>query len=123
MTKLADTHKNTNLVANPPDIEMTDLINKAHINILPSFNSTGIKLKLIHALFKGRHCVANEAAVEGSGVESACYIGNNANAMVSIIAELYNRPFTEEEISLRNRLLPSLFNNKTNAQQLIQWIW
>jgi len=123
LIKLANAHKNTNLVGNPPDIEMTDLINKAHINILPSFNSTGIKLKLIHALFKGKHCVVNEAAVEGSGVESACYIGTNANAMVSIVAELYNRPFTEEEISLRSRLLPSLFNNRINAQQLIQWIW
>lgn len=123
LIKLANAHKNANLVANPPDIEMTDLIKKAHINILPSFNSTGIKLKLVHALFKGKHCVVNEAAVEGSGVESACYIGNTARAMVSIIAELYNRPFTEDEINIRSRLLPSLFNNKINAQQLIQWIW
>lgn len=123
LTKLVLDYSHTNLVANPPNKEMKDLIEKAHINILPSFNSTGIKLKLIHALYMGKHCVVNEAAVEGSGVESACYIGGSATRITSIISQLYNQPFTEEDINLRKTILPALFNNRKNARQLIRWLF
>ena len=56
-------HKNENicLVANPSLKEMDELIKKAHIHILPSFNKTGIKIKLLHALFIGRFVVTNLA--------------------------------------------------------------
>jgi len=102
---------------------MNDLVANAHIHVLPSFNSTGIKLKLINALFNGRHCIVNEAAVDGSGLEAACHIGVNADAIASIITQLYHHPFSEEEIMLRKKLLPSIFDNQKNARQLIQWIY
>jgi len=111
------------LIENPSEEEMKDLISNAHIHILPSMNSTGIKLKLINALFNGRHCVVNEAAIEGTGLEAACHTGTNAAAISAIILQLYNLPFGEEEILLRKKLLPQIFDNKKNAERLIQWIW
>jgi len=111
------------LVANPDEKEMQDLIAKAHIHILPSFNATGIKLKLVNALFNGRHCVVNKATVEGSGLEEACHIAEDAKSCKTIIEQLYAVPFTKEEIELRHRLLDNLFNNDTNARQMIEWIW
>jgi len=116
-------NKNVNIVRNPSDAELNDLIAKAHIHVLPSFNKTGIKLKLINALYNGRHCVVNDEAVEGSGLEDACHIGTKGYAMASIISQLYHHPFREEEINLRKRLLGQIFNNKANARQLIQSIW
>ena len=62
---------------------MQDLIGKAHINVLPSFNATGIKLKLVNALFNGRHCLVNEATAEGSGLESACFVAHDADEMMA----------------------------------------
>jgi len=115
--------KQAKLVANPSDEELNDLIFKAQIHVLPSFNNTGIKLKLINALFNGRHCVVNDEAVEGSGLEDACYIGTTSLAIASIITQLYHHPFGEEEINLRKKLLSQIFNNKVNAKQLIQLIW
>ena len=116
-------NKNVRLVPNPSEDELTDLVTKAQINVLPSFNNTGIKLKLINALYNGRHCVVNEEAVFGSGLEDACHIGTTSSAIASIIIQLYHHPFSEEEINLRKRLLGQLFNNKENAQRLIQLIW
>ena len=116
-------NSNVSLIANPSDNHLKDLIEKAQINVLPSFNNTGIKLKLINALYNGRHCVVNEAGVLGSGLEDACHIGTTANAIASIITQLYYHPFGEEEINLRRRLLGQMFNNKENAQRLIQLIW
>jgi hypothetical protein len=117
--------QHTCLIADPSESEMNDLIRKAHINVLPCFNKnvTGIRLKLLHALYQGRHCVVNDPMVEGTGLESTCHIGTNANAFASIIAQLYHRPFGEEEIDLRKRLLYSVYDNDKNSRQLIQWLW
>lgn len=114
---------NISLVANPTDDEMNNLIRNAHINVLPSFNNTGIKLKLINALYNGRHCVVNPAGVSGSDLDAACHVGTNADAIASIITQLSYQPFAEEEIALRKKLLPAIFDNKANAEKLIQWIW
>jgi hypothetical protein len=123
LSKCAHLCQHTCLVANPSDKEMNDLIRKAHIHIIPSFNNTGIKLKLLHALYKGRHCVVNPAAVEGSSLEAACHVGNNANALAAIIMQLHHQPFTEEEIRLRKEILEDTFDNDINAQKIIAWLY
>ncbi len=104
---------------------MDDLISGAQINVLPALNknSTGIKLKLLHGIFQGRHCLVNEAMVTGTGLEAACHIGKNANAFASIILQLFHRPFTNEEIILRNKLLSEVYDNKKNAEKLITWLY
>jgi glycosyltransferase involved in cell wall biosynthesis len=116
-------HNHICLVANPSEKEMQDLIQKAQINVLPSFNNTGIKLKLLNAVFCGRHCLVNEAAVLGSAIGPACHVASNAGAFQSIIAQLFRRPFWDEEIELRQGLLQTYYNNCENARRLIQWIW
>src|SRR5258705_6715163 len=98
-------NKNAYIISNPTDAELNDLIAKAQIHVLPSFNKTGIKLKLINALYNGRHCVVNDEAVEGSGLEDTCHIGTTSQAIASIITQLYHHRFGEEEISLRKKLL------------------
>lgn len=120
---LAQENGHTCIVANPSDKEIQDMIGKAHINVLPSYTTTGIKIKLVNTIFNGRHCVVNEATVAGSGLEPACHIGTNANAFREIIAQLYHQPFTTEEISLRQRLLANKFNNEINAMKIVRWIF
>ena len=123
LIKWAHLCQHTCLVADPSEKEMNDLIRKAHINILPSFNNTGIKLKMLHVLYGGRHCVVNPAAVEGSELEPACHIGNGANALTSIISQLYHQPFGEEEIRLRKKILGDMFDNEAHAQKIIAWLY
>lgn len=123
LERAAANQGHTCVVANPSEQELQDMIGKAQINVLPSFNCTGIKLKLLNALFNGRHCVVNDATVHSTGLEPACHIGSNAQAFKSIIIQLYHKPFAEEEIMLRKKLLDTTFNNDQNAQRLIQWIW
>ncbi len=125
LQKIAHLYQHTCLVADPTESEMNDLIRKAHINVLPCFNKniTGIRLKLLHALYEGRHCVVNEPMVKGTGLEGACHIGTNANGFASIIMQLYHQPFTNEEVVLRKKLLADTYNNEKNTLQLIQWLY
>ena len=125
LQKMAHLCQHTCLVADPTETEINDLVRKAHINVLPSFNSqsTGIRLKLLHALFEGRHCVVNEQMLKGTGLDAACHRGTTASAFASIIAQLYHQPFTQEEILLRKKLLCSDYDNEKNTRRLIQWLW
>lgn len=123
LEKIAHLCKHTCLVANPSEDEINDLIQKAHVNILPSFNNTGLKLKLLHALFQGRHCVVNDAAVDGTGLAGACHVGNNADELAGIVSELYHTPFTQEEVDARKKLFCNNYNNSKSAEQLNQWLF
>ena len=123
LQQLAHDHQHTCLVANPTDKEMQDMISKAHIHVLPSLNSTGVKLKLLNAIFNGRHCLVNKAGVEGSGVENFCYIASDGKSFKQKIEELYLLPFTQEEIQQRQGLLQTIYNNETNARQLVTFLW
>jgi hypothetical protein len=123
--KLAELCQHTCLVADPDESEMNDLVRKAQVNVLPSFNKriTGIKLKLLHALFEGRHCLVNDQMVEGTGLKEACHIGTSANAFASIVMQLFYQPFAREEIILRDQLLQKSYDNEKNALLLTQWLW
>lgn len=117
-------HRNENvcLVANPSSIEMDDLIRKAQVHVIPSFNRTGVKIKLLNALFNGRFVVTNVDAVEESGFEMLCNLAGTPLEYKKILEQLMNVPFTENDIRKRQKILEA-FDNQKNAQELMRWIW
>lgn len=121
--KLVQKNSNVYLKANPSGYEMNELIRKAHINVLPSFNSTGIKLKLLNALFNGKHCLINAAAVQGTGLESLCTIAGNSESFKDNITILNKRLFTNTDKKLREEILLTRYNNKENAEELMRLIY
>lgn len=123
LQQLARDHQHTCLVANPSEKEMQDMISKAHIHVLPSLNNTGIKLKLLNALFNGRYCLVNKAAVEGSGLEDYCTVAENEISFQQQIEALYQQPFTEQEMQQRQQLLQTTYNNEQNAKELMTFLW
>jgi len=115
-------NKNVQLVENPDQEKMEELIKNAQINLLPSFNNTGIKIKLLIALFKGRFIVANAATVKGTGLEGLCYIAETPPHFIKLIKELFEISFTESEINKRKTILNTLYNNEKNAIRLMKWL-
>jgi hypothetical protein len=106
------------LIANPSNDEMNHLIQNAQINIVLSFNDTGIKIKLLNALFHGRHCVVNEASIPGKEFESLCKVFASPTQLNEIISHLKNKSFNREEIDARTNFLLTHFDNETNAEKL-----
>ncbi|MES2645255.1 MAG: glycosyltransferase family 4 protein [Bacteroidota bacterium] len=123
LEKLAHEYNHTCIVANPDEREMEDLVKKAQLHVLPSMNETGIKLKLINALYHGRHCVVNTAGVDGSGLNDCCIIANSAKEMQQEILSVFVQPFTPTDFEARIKKLSRTFNNVANAQQQISWIF
>lgn len=123
LKRLAREELYTCLVANPNEKEMQDMIAKAHIQILPSFSATGIKIKLLNALFNGRYVITNAATVEGTGLENLCSIANDENSFAEKITKLFSESFCSEMIEQRKHVLGKMFCNETNAKALMNFIW
>jgi glycosyltransferase involved in cell wall biosynthesis len=123
LQNLAYRNKHTCLVANPSEKEMQDMIAKAQVHVLPSFNNTGVKLKLLNALFNGRHCLVNKNGVAGSGLENVCNIADDAASFKNAVENLYHQPFTENEKQQRQGLLLTIYNNEANAKKLMTFLW
>jgi glycosyltransferase involved in cell wall biosynthesis len=104
---------------NPGEVEMMRLIRQAHINILPTFQNTGTKLKLLNALFNGRFVLANPLMVENTGVESMCVVKDTAEELMAAVVMLMEKTFEPEEVNYRKQLLSSLYSNQTNAALLL----
>jgi len=123
LIEIAHQQSHTCIVENPSDKEMQDMISKAHINLIPSYTKTGMKVKLLNALSNGKHCVANDATIAGTQLESLCHLANTKNEFQQVITGLFEKPFTPQEKQVRKPILLNLFNNDRNAQLQIEWIW
>lgn len=96
-----------------------DLVRNAQINILPTFQATGIKLKLLAALFTGRHCVVNYPMVKDTGLENLCVMANHPDEIRTALERLMPVPFTLQDIQKRESvLLKNGFSNDYNARIL-----
>ena len=122
LTFLAEANSNVCLIASPSDKDLDDLIAKAQINVLPSFNNTGVKLKLLNALYNGRHCIVNNAGVEGSGLNRFCTIAEDEEEFRSDIKSLYTKPYTTDDRLKREQLL-NLYDNEKSAKKITDLIW
>jgi len=112
--------KHFSVVANPSPKEMSSLLTDAHIHLLPTFQSTGIKLKLITSLFEGRHCVVNPEMVNGTGLEQLCHIANSPSQFIEKVNKIRPLPFEDKDLIVRKEVLSRHFNNTRNAELLIK---
>jgi glycosyltransferase involved in cell wall biosynthesis len=112
----------TKLIANPSNEQLQQLLQDAQINVLPSFQTTGIKLKLLHALCIGRHCIVNAEMVASTGLQDACTIAKSYKEWQQNIEYLFYLKFTQQDIQARTNLLQTHFNNTANATLLWQML-
>jgi glycosyltransferase involved in cell wall biosynthesis len=112
---VAKNYNHISIVDSPTDENMQLLITNAQINILPSFNNTGVKLKLLNALYNGRHCLVNLAGVDGSGLNELCNIAETAAEFQKEIVFLFDKTFAETAMQRRSTALKKLYNNEANA--------
>lgn len=98
--------------------ELKILLKNAHINVLPSFQNTGIKLKLINALFNGKFCLVNETMVQGTELGENCIIANSVKEFRLKIEELSVLNFSNGDIEKRKKSV-AIFNIQNNAQKII----
>lgn len=118
----ANKYKHIKVIDSPKEENMNKLIENAQIQLLPSMQDTGIKLKLLKSLFKGRHCIANKNTIYKTGLEHTCHNAENTNDWILKIKELKKLPFTKEDYDKRSKYLKE-FDSKIETQKIINIIY
>jgi hypothetical protein len=112
-------HKNIVLVENPDESEMDRLQHEAHIHLCYTFQASGLKLKLLNSLFKGRFVVTNPLMTEGSGLNDLTLTGVNDTELIEIMKDLIPNSFDSREIVKRKRKLET-YGNIENVARIIK---
>jgi len=115
--RLCNRHTHIELIGNPDDNQMKSLVNDAHINLLYTYQPTGLKLKLLHSLHGGRFCMANPLMLSGSGLDDLCEVYTTTDKAVQMIDELMKTPFDKSQITKRINLLAG-YKNTVNIQKI-----
>jgi hypothetical protein len=102
--------------------EILKIMQKAQVNLLVTFQSTGIKLKLLNALHKGRFCVVNQEMVSETGLESLCSIGGTPAELIAATQHCWNTDFSAENMRQRQILLEQHFSNKRGAELIASYL-
>ena len=122
VTRVSKHMKNVTLVESPSDEVMFELIQTSKLNCLPTFQSTGIKLKLLHALTSGNELLVNSAMVDGTGLVRYCQLAESQSEWRAKITEVMEQDLAQKQIEQRQNLVADLFDNHKNATRLVEWL-
>jgi hypothetical protein len=123
LKKIAGNGGNISLVANPSDEEMFDLIRNAQVNVLVTFQGTGLKLKLLNTLYNGRHVIVNKTILNGTGLDELCTVRETADTIRDSTLSLFEKEFDQNELQHRRKLLNGNYSNEINVKKLIEYIF
>lgn len=122
LRKTAADHPNVHLVANPTDKKMRQLLQEAHVNVLVTLQSSGLKTKLLNTLFNGRYTVVNNNMLTGTGLDDICYVANTPDELIKQCSLLMKESFNEKIMQHRKQILEPTYSNKHLAAQLISYL-
>lgn len=104
---------NVKIVANPSENQMNELIASAQINILVTFQHTGVKLKLLNSLYKGYgHIIANSGMLYGTKLSKLCVKVDKTCEIINAVNKLMGEKISLETLRLRREEINRLgYNN------------
>lgn len=108
-------------VYNPSIPEMDKLIQTAAMNLLFTFQTTGVKLKLVNALFQGHRCIANPQIVEGTSFEPFCEMIRNGEELREAVLRPEDAPGIPDRKE-RLDFLRNYFDLQANMRPIIALI-
>ncbi len=120
LANLLKNYPNIELVENPGDEELFNLIQNAHINVAITAQATGLKLKLLNTIYNGRFCLVNDKMLSGSNLDKLTVVANDALSLKQTVTELFDKPFSKSDIEERKTLLSTIYNNGNNVDKLIR---
>jgi len=120
LINLIENSPNIELIQNPSDEKMINLITNAQINLLYTNQATGLKLKLLNVLYNGRHCVVNSKMATETSLIDICLIEDNPNQLKKLIKTTFSTKISEKELEKRKAILLRDYSNENGFQKIIQ---
>ncbi len=111
--------KNLKFISLQDQEQLDDLMQRAHINIFWSYNPSGIKIKLLNALYNGRFCLVNKPVVQGSGLEDLCEVVDDEKSLVYKAIQLMDLEFSDEQyFNRKEKMAP--YDKAYNTKKLLE---
>ena len=119
---IANQYPNVKIIAAPDETAMVKIIREARINLLITFQATGLKLKLLNALYNGGIILANSRMLHGTGLEELCYIADTAEEIKNQVQLLIQTEFNSTERNKKRSILLERYDNIRNAIMLVELV-
>ena len=100
---------------------LNELSEKAHINVMLSFQESGTKLKAVNALFQSRHVIINSNMIDDKNLQSLCVLAEIKADYIEAIERLKLLPYNDR--NNRVRILTDVLDDKKNAKNLVKDIF
>ena len=123
LVKAAQPYTHIQLITDPDREAMDRLIREAHLIVLPAFQGTGVKIKLLQSLFKGRFVLVNPLMLNGTELHSCCQIAESASEFQNQIRLLANQTFSEVDVQKRRDILGNTFNHQNLNKILLAHLY
>jgi hypothetical protein len=99
--------------------DILKLVEKARLHVLPTFQATGVKLKLIAALAKGLQVLCNTWMVKGTGLEDCVTIADNAEDFAQSAWKLFHQAqLPASQLQARRHVFETQLDNRKNAEKI-----
>ena len=109
--------RNVRFVAFSNFEELQEMFGRAHINISWSFQQSGTKLKLVNALFNGRHSIINANITDDQILSGLCTLAHDRGNLREAVVNHMMRPYDDHQ--RRSEVLSSHLDDKANALRLV----
>lgn len=109
------------IIANPGAAEMDEVIRHAHIVLIPGRQITGMKLKLVHSLFRARHVLLSREIAQ-SALLTDCPVADSAKEWQRQVLDLMKQPLSQTDVTKRKVLLKERYDDDVNMQRLLSFI-
>lgn len=123
LKKLADQYGNVALIASPEEERMNQLVSEAHVNVMVTFQPTGLKLKLLNTLYNGRFVLVNPNMLAGTGLAELCETASDALSLKASLMHLFSESFDTGKIHEREVLLRQHYSDEANAKKLAEIVF
>lgn len=112
--------ENVEVVANPSDSQLDELLCKARVHLMLTFQPTGIKLKLLNTLVRGSgHIIANKEMLHGHQLGRFCVQADTPGEMADAIVRFMNTQADMELFNAKRAAIASLQADAQNRLGLI----
>lgn len=114
-------HTNVQLIANPGDLQLQELMQTTNAQLIIGFQQSGIKLKLLNALMTGKKCIVTPEIVAGSGLNHLCTVISTPEELAQEL--LSENSLSEQESANQLAEVRELFSEKALLEVVEKYLF
>ncbi len=119
----ANASERIEVIANPDENKMNELMKNAQIHLIPNRQPTGVKIKWLNGLFTARFLIVHPEIYPENVVSSGVYSIEQSSEMIQKIEAIRDLNCTDLMINKRETFLSNKYDNNSNAASILNLLF